>query len=106
MDDLNTEESGSSNGSNGKLSYEAMANHPDVKLAFNERIYKIITVFGIRSYDGPIDKFKLVHFCKLFLDNIVSSLPTMPFGLRWITKQLVVYVWALILVTPNNNFTQ
>jgi len=30
-----------------------------------------------------------MYFCKLFLDNIIASLHSMPFGIRWISKQLV-----------------
>eukprot|EP01113_Clastostelium_recurvatum_P032334 TRINITY_DN413_c1_g1_i6.p1 TRINITY_DN413_c1_g1~~TRINITY_DN413_c1_g1_i6.p1 ORF type:complete len:1287 (-),score=491.71 TRINITY_DN413_c1_g1_i6:955-4473(-) len=34
-------------------------------------------------------KLKLMYYCKLFLDSITATLNTMPFGIRWIAKQLV-----------------
>lgn len=92
VDDNNMNEDGTSSGEgNGKVSYEAMFSHPEVKAVFEQRIFlvnKFILLFNSLIW---ADKFKLVYFCKLFLENIVSSLPTMPFGLRWIAKQLVVY---------------
>ena len=46
VDEAAPEEGSSTGGNtNGKVSYEAMANHPDVKAAFNERIQLVISLF-------------------------------------------------------------